>query len=272
MPRDLPRSVSLELAVGCSPLADGQACHALAQELSLPFLGLVRPSQVRDYPVLLFADERGLSLQITGKGAPGPVRAEFATGKAGYRLEHGGGSGQLVARAIGLQKTRKPLKVLDATAGLGQDAFVLAGLGCEVVLAERSPIIHAVLRDGLERASLNTVVAPVMARMHLVLENSLEAMATLAAGMDVIYLDPMFPHRGKAALVKKEMQVFQQVVGGDEDAPALLRAALAAEPCRVVVKRPRKAPSIEGIEPTTRIEGKSSRYDIYALRALPGSS
>ena len=49
----------------------------------------------------------------------------------------------------------------------------------------------------------------------------------------------------------------------------LLAAALERARYRVVVKRPRKASAIEGAEPTTRIEGKSSRYDVYAIRALP---
>jgi 16S rRNA (guanine1516-N2)-methyltransferase len=208
---------------------------------------------------------------VTGKGAPGPVRAEFVTGKAGYRREHGGGTGQLIAKAVGLQKTRKPLHVLDATAGLGQDAFVLASLGCQVTLFERSPIIHALLSDGLARAALNEQSAPLAARMVLQPGNTIEWLAKAQQGCaDVIYLDPMFPHREKSALVKKEMQVFRTVVGDDDDSPELLAAALAVATYRVVVKRPRKAEPVRGPEPTTRIEGKSSRYDIYSIKALPG--
>ena len=86
---------------------------------------------------------------------------------------------------------------------------------------------------------------------------------------DVVYLDPMFPHRDKSALVKKEMQVFRTIVGDDEDSGQLLASALKHARYRVVVKRPRKAPAIEGPEPTTRVEGKSSRYDVYSIRALP---
>jgi len=85
-----------------------------------------------------------------------------------------------------------------------------------------------------------------------------------------IYLDPMFPHRDKSALVKKEMRVFRPLVGDDLDAPALLEAALALATHRVVVKRPRKAPIIEGGKPSHSLEGKSSRYDIYPKKALKG--
>jgi 16S rRNA (guanine1516-N2)-methyltransferase len=275
MPDSLSSPLSPELtntlAVGCTPLGDQNAGQTLARDLGLTWLGSVLPKKVREFELLLLFDEQGLALQVTGKGAPGPVRAEFVTGKMGYRREHGGGAGQLVAKAVGLQKTQAPLHVLDATAGLGQDAFVLAGLGCRVTLLERNPVIHALLADGLARAALSPDCAPIVARMELKPGSSIEWLQQAGPdAADVIYLDPMFPHRDKSALVKKEMQVFRRVVGDDDDSSELLAAALASARYRVVVKRPRKAPAVEGPEPATRIEGKSSRYDIYALKALPG--
>ncbi|PTB95518.1 SAM-dependent methyltransferase [Marinobacter sp. B9-2] len=258
------------VAVARSALGDRFQAEALAESLGLDNLGVVRPRDVGDIPVLLFLDEQGLGLQLTGKGAPGPVRAEFVTGKMGYRREHGGGAGQQVAKAVGLQKTRATLHVVDATAGLGQDAFVLASLGCRVTLFERNPVIHALLADGLARAALNLDCAAIVERMRLLEGSSIDWLAQAdAEAADIVYLDPMFPHRDKSALVKKEMQVFRTIVGDDEDSGQLLAGALERARYRVVVKRPRKAPAIEGPEPTTRIEGKSSRYDVYSIKALP---
>jgi len=258
------------VAVARSALGDRFQADALAESLGLNNLGVVRPRDVGDIPALLFFDEQGLGLQLTGKGAPGPVRAEFVTGKMGYRREHGGGAGQLVAKAVGLQKTRATLHVADATAGLGQDAFVLASLGCRVTLFERNPVIHALLADGLARAALNVDCAVIVERMRLLEGNSIDWLGQAdAEAADIVYLDPMFPHRDKSALVKKEMQVFRTIVGDDEDSGQLLAGALERARYRVVVKRPRKAPAIEGPEPTTRIEGKSSRYDVYSIKALP---
>lgn len=267
-----PRRTMPSLVVGRSPLGDALKARELSERLGIPDRGVLRPRDVTDIPLVLYLDESGVCLQVTGKGAPGPVRAEFVSGKMGYRREHGGGAGQLVARAVGLQKSRARPAVLDATAGLGQDAFVLAGLGCEVTLFERNPVIHALLEDGLHRASLNADCAPIVARMHLAEGSSSDWMRQRKPGsVDIVYLDPMFPHRDKSARVKKEMEVFRQVVGDDPDSEELLSAALAVATYRVVVKRPRKAPPIEGPEPSTRIEGKSSRYDIYAIKALPGA-
>ncbi len=259
-----------ELAVARSRLGDARQADELSNTLGLKNLGIVHPKGISDVSVLLFLDEQGLSLQMTGKNAPGPVRAEFVTGKMGYRREHGGGAGQMVAKAVGLHKTKARLHVLDATGGLGQDAFILASLGCRVTLFERNPVIHALLADGLSRASLNVDCAPIIERMELRPGSSIDWLGSAGTNSaDVIYLDPMFPHREKSALVKKEMQVFQAIVGSDDDSEQLLQTALDCARYRVVVKRPRKAAAITGPEPTTRIEGKSSRYDIYAIGALP---
>jgi 16S rRNA (guanine1516-N2)-methyltransferase len=85
---------------------------------------------------------------------------------------------------------------------------------------------------------------------------------------DVVYIDPMFPASKKAALVKKDMQAFHQVVGADSDSDELLAAALAACEHRVVVKRPKKAPSLADTPPNFTIEGKAIRFDVYSLKAF----
>lgn len=214
--------------------------------------------------------DQGLQLLQLGADSPGPVRVDFVEGAAAHRRQFGGGSGQMIAKAVGVQPGVRP-DILDATAGLGRDAFVLASLGCRVRLIERQPLIAALLEDGLARAAADPEVAPIAARMQLFQGNAIELMgAWQDEAPQVIYLDPMFPHRDKSALVKKEMRLFRPLVGDDQDAPALLQAALALASHRVVVKRPRKAPIIDGAKPGYSLEGKSSRYDIYPLKSLKG--
>ncbi|WP_212629958.1 class I SAM-dependent methyltransferase [Pseudomonas sp. KB-10] len=214
----------------------------------------------------------GLQLVELGDKAPGPVRVDFVEGAAAHRRQFGGGSGQMIAKAVGVQSGIRP-RILDATAGLGRDAFVLASLGCDMTLIERQPLVAALLEDGLQRAALDLEVAPIIARMRLLTGNAIELMRTWQGDApQVIYLDPMFPHRDKSALVKKEMRLFRPFVGDDLDAPALLEAALALASHRVVVKRPRKAPAIEGCKPGYVLEGKSSRYDIYPKKKLEAGS
>lgn len=245
------------------------AAHQAAAEQWARRLGLPLHLEVADFG--LQVTDLGLQLQQLGDDAPGPVRVDFVEGGAAHRRLFGGGSGQMIAKAVGVQPGVRPV-VLDATAGLGKDGFVLASLGCQVSLIERQPIIAALLEDGLQRAFADPEVAAIAHRMRLLHGNSIEVIGHWQdAPPQVIYLDPMFPHREKSALVKKEMRLFRPLVGDDLDAPALLAAALALASHRVVVKRPRKAPCIEGAKPSHTLEGKSSRYDIYAKKALKGA-
>jgi 16S rRNA (guanine1516-N2)-methyltransferase len=193
---------------------------------------------------------------------------DFVEGAVAHRRLFGGGNGQMIAKAVGVQSGVRP-DVLDATAGLGRDAFVLARLGCAITLIERHPLIAALLEDGLLRAQNDPEVAPIVAQMNLQRGNAIDLMrAWQGEPPQVIYLDPMFPHRDKSASVKKEMRLFRPLVGDDDDAPALLEAALALATHRVVVKRPRKAPGIVGGQPGYALEGNASRFDIYPKKTL----
>ncbi|MET1077848.1 MAG: class I SAM-dependent methyltransferase [Pseudomonas sp.] len=238
------------------------AAATWAERLALPLAG--------EAHFVLQLGEQGLQLVEVGPQAPGPVRVDFVEGAVAHRRLFGGGSGQMIAKAVGVQPGVRP-QVLDATAGLGRDAFVLASLGCGMTLIERQPLVAALLEDGLLRARQDREVGPIAAQMRLLTGNAIALMEQWQGEPpQVIYLDPMFPHRDKSALVKKEMRLFRPLVGDDLDAPALLAAALALASHRVVVKRPRKAPIIEGAKPAYALDGKSSRYDIYPKKALKG--
>ncbi len=210
----------------------------------------------------------GLRLRLLGRGAPGPVETDLTGGRLGHRLRRVGRH-QDLARAVGLHRS-PPGQVLDLTAGLGQDAAVLAGLGCELLLAERSPVLHALLERGIEHAlATGGEGARAAARMRLLAADALDVLAETVPADAVVYLDPMYPEpagRGRTAAPRKEMQVLRAVAGADTDADALLPAALEAGARRVVVKRPRLAPPLAGRLPDHRILGRSTRFDVYLRR------
>ena len=52
-----------------------------------------------------------------------------------------------MARAV---KAGGGVRVLDCTAGLARDAFVLASLGCEVTLVERSRVVYTFASGWIE--------------------------------------------------------------------------------------------------------------------------
>lgn len=247
------------------------AAALMARRLGLPLLSPGSdPASCDDADALLLLGATGLSLQRTGPKAPGPVSVDFGSGAMRHRRN--AGHNELLGRAVGVGK-KSPLRVLDATAGLGSDAFVLADLGCEVVLCEREPVIFELLHAGLcaARAVGDAWLDGVLDRMQLVAGDARDLVDGGAPGPDVICLDPMFPQRGKSAAVKKEMTLLQLLLDGNaaqSDAEDLLQWALHRDVARVVVKRPPRAPRLAGREPSHEISGKAVRYDVYVRRKL----
>lgn len=238
----------------------------LSKQTALPLLS---PQIRADFLLHITTDYLALR-KITQTGKKQKIESiyvDFINGKTNHRRLHGGGKGQDIAKAIGLHKIKNPT-VLDLTAGMGGDAFVLASLGCDMALVERNPIIHALLKDALERMSLSADVKlqAILSRMELQYGDSLTVLKNIIDDNqpDVIYFDPMFPERSKSAQVKKEMQFFHAIVGNDEDSEAVLLQALSKAKKRIVVKRPRLAEQItQAVQPAFVINGKSTRYDVY---------
>lgn len=267
-------AMSNPIALLCNHPESMPYAETLAMQWSFPLLRERDTETISDVDFVLVIAPHAIELQQTGRKAPGPIRAEFTEGAVDHRRKFGGGKGQMIAKAVGIKAGVYP-RVLDATAGLGKDSFVLATLGSAVTMIERSPIVHCLLNDGLQRARDYALQDPelfsVLQRMQLAQQDSHDYLQSLTADNfpDVIYLDPMFPERHKTADVKKDMAAFHSLVGKDEDADALLPLALAHANYRVVVKRPRKAPLLNNQAPSYQLEGKSSRYDIYTLKKLP---
>jgi len=181
-------------------------------------------------------------------------------------LRFGGGRGQALHRAAGFANGHTP-SVVDATAGLGRDAFLLASMGARVTLIERSSAVHALLVDALERArAAGPEFAEIVDRMTLLHGDAKALLPGLTAEAEVVLVDPMHPPRKNSALVKKEMRVLRQLVGADPDALELMQVALACAQKRVVLKWPLRADPLSGLrKPSHQIIGKTTRYDVFML-------
>lgn len=244
---------------------DVQRDQLLAAQLSLPIFDAVGalPSECSAY--LSYRDSR-LQLFPADVKQSGPICVDFASDASAYRLQSGG---ELIVKAV-KGRSKSSLRVIDATAGLGRDSFVLAAHGFDVISIERNAVVAALLNDGLQRA-MQSSVADIVMRIHLVHNDALTYLKNISIEQnfsekqpDVIYLDPMFAHAEKTALVKKEMRLFRQLLDEEVcDEAELLSAARAVAKLRVVVKRAIKAEYLAGMQPGYSLSGKAIRFDIY---------
>ena len=214
----------------------------------IPHLALPEGLELRE-------DERGLAL--FGDGLE--LRGDFA--QLLPRLRQDRLHRELLVRAARVRGVDVPTAV-DATAGLGEDALLLAAAGFAVTLCERDPVIAALLADALARAAADVRLAEAVARMTLVPGDATVTLRSLDHAPDVVFLDPMFPERRRRAATNKKLQLFQRLERPCEDEETLMQAAIDARPRKVVVKRPLKGPHLAGVKPSSSLSGKVVRYDV----------
>ena len=247
-----------------------------AHQLSLPLVPyplkntLVTPNDERGniayFLVFAPAQNNQYQIELVKNQKPYPrLCINFLEGNTAYRIRQSTSVAQPLAKALGV-KQGAGTHIIDATAGLARDAVVLACFGCQLELIERSPIIAALLQDGLRRLSLaSSKNQRLSERMHLHIGDAKFLIPHICQNMcvEAIYLDPMYPTRTKQALVKKEMRMIRDIVGEDTDISELFEIALNSNLRRVVVKRPRNALSLKGPKPSHAITSKNTRYDVY---------
>ena len=190
------------------------------------------------------------------------LKCSFIEGPILHRLKYGKGRGQNLAKAVGM-KFNKNRNIIDATAGLGYDSFILASLGAKVTLIERSEKMYKILQNGInEGVSFGGDIEKIINRMELLFGDSKDILPKLKP--EVIMIDTMYKDRNKTALVKNNMRLVREIVGPDSDYIELLKVALNCAKNRVVLKQPRYAEPIKEIRKCShQILGKTIRYDIF---------
>lgn len=232
-------------------------------------------------------DSDGISLVAGGQKIRGDFSREIKRVTNESRL-----NGELLIKAAKVKggKGTHELTAIDATAGLGEDALLLAAYGYRVTMFERDPVIGLLLYDALRRAKEISELKEIVSRMKLVMEDSIAAMqkpanvdatwddhgqcdkaetaqesGPVVANPDIILLDPMFPERKKSGLIKKKFQVLHYLEKPCEDEAELLAAAKAAHPKKIIIKRPAKGPFLADEKPSYSVKGDSIRYDCIVL-------
>lgn len=252
--------MSLSNRISCVFAASGADLNEagrLADALDVPIL--FETPDIKNAPLSLRLD--GCALSLIGGGQA--MCGDFTRMLPRIKRENLGG--ELLVKAAKIKGLNGTPTAVDATAGTGEDAFLLAASGFQVKLFERDPVIAALLRDAIKRAADVPELAVIAGRMKLSGGDSLTALPALDAPPDVVLLDPMFPARQKSALIKKKFQLLQMLESPCTDESELLEAALACRPLKIVIKRPIGGEFLAGRKPDYSIKGSSVRYDCIVL-------
>lgn len=200
-------------------------------------------------------DSKGVSLTGYGLSYQGDFEGML------HRVTEGRLLHEMLVKASKTDKTG--LKAIDATAGMGEDSFLLAAAGYEVTLHEQNPVVALLLKDALRRGKKQPVVKDIVGRMQLVEGDSVELLSNRQLPVDLIYLDPMFPGKQKSSLTNKKLQLIQKLESPCSNEYDLFEAALKAQPGKIIVKRPLQAPNLADKKPNYSLNGKAIRYDCY---------
>ena len=219
-----------------------------------------KTEEITEEEIYLSLDESGLSLRSGSLS----YRGDFS--EMERRVRHGLFQHELLVKAAKLKEKGEHPLALDLTAGMGNDSFLLAAAGFQVIMIEHDPVIAALLRDALRRGIDDAAVSGILSRMALREGDSLREITWLTETPDIIYLDPMFPERKKTGLVKKKFQLLHKLEKPCENGEELLEAALRMRPQRVIIKRPANGPTLGGIKPDWSLQGGQIRYDVFARK------
>lgn len=210
-------------------------------------------------PLVITIEDNIISVVTVADMKMKPVFVDFVNGKLDHRRKFVNGKEFVVKACFG--KKKNPV-IFDATAGLARDAFILACNGAQVHMFERNPIVRLLLKNGIERAVNSETDISELIRNNLILEDKhtiYEYDGEL--NPDVVYIDPMYPEKVKSALVKKDMQVFHELVGQDDDVMQLFQRAKEITNLKVVMKNPKWAPPLDVV--SSNVLSKGHRFDIY---------
>lgn len=227
------------------------SAKALASLLNVPFSEVIDENKT-----ILNLKEDGLYLESNNNSLKGDLSKLYR------RIKQDNLSKELIVKAAKI-KGQKDVLVLDATAGLGEDSFLLAAYGFKVKLYERDRAIAALLKDSLARASAE--FPEIISRMEVFEDDSILAMKDLSYKPDVVFLDPMFPQRSKDAAVKKKFQLIHLLEKPCDDEMELLEAAKKTGAKKIIIKRPVKSEYLAGVKPSYSYVGKAIRYDCIVL-------
>ncbi len=262
-----------------------ERANKLADEIDCP---VIEVQDSNKYEAVLYLSKQGsyLGLNQYGLGCSGDNIISAGWHSLDFLSKAGRRSDQPLLKAV--RGSKRPLGkkgiILDGTAGLGYDSWLLANFGYQVLAVERNPVLYALLRESLSIAEID--YPEIAGRMRIENADANDILYRLIQKKkdpdmgcncpwdnwpdpDVIYLDPLFPkEKPEKRAVKKRMRLVRKVLQEEPMDLGLLQRSILVAKRRVVLKRPLKSEIIrigKG-QPVSRTLGRAVRYDVYSSR------
>jgi 16S rRNA (guanine1516-N2)-methyltransferase len=206
----------------------------------------------------LVLQEDNLYFNFKKERALTPLKIDIQKGALGWRLARPQHETHL-KKAIG--KTDRPLRILDATAGLLGDSMIMLALGHSVTAFEQSKILYTMLNNELNQLS---EIDSNLLNFKLINSDVCKTKFN-ERSFDVIYFDPMYP-KDKASSARrsdlKKINSILEIEGLASDPESTFTYLRSIPKTKLIVKRPLKVDAFEG-SINYQILGKSVRFDIY---------
>lgn len=222
-------------------------------------------NEIADFSLIDTPQGKGLHLpKHIGKY---PLVIDFNHKAFLHRLSQAAYGHEPLLKALGLYKQQEPVHLFDLSAGLGQDAFLMASMGHRVTAFERHPILACLLEDALTRAAQHPHLMEIAARITLYPHDCQSVLNAQDPKHkpDCIYFDPMFKGSKDTAKVNKAMQALRHLIPEDPDAKPVAELALNVAQKKVVIKRHKRSPILTRQAPSEQKCFQSCRWDIYHL-------
>ena len=206
----------------------------------------------------LVLQEDNLYFNFKKERALTPLKIDIQKGALGWRLARAQHETHL-KKAIG--KTDRPLRILDATAGLLGDSMIMLALGHSVTAYEQSKILYMLLNNELNQLSETDSN---LINFQLINSNVCETKFN-EESFDVIYFDPMYPEDKASSARRSDLKKINSILeieGLVSDPESTFSYLRNISSTKLIVKRPLKADAFKG-SINYQIKGKSVRFDIY---------
>ena len=206
----------------------------------------------------LVLQEDNLYFNFKKERALTPLKINIQKGALGWRLARAQHETHL-KKAIG--KTDRPLRILDATAGLLGDSMIMLALGHSVTAYEQSKILYMLLNNELNQLSETDSH---LINFQLINSNVCETKFN-EESFDVIYFDPMYPEDKSSSARRSDLKKINSILeieGLASDPESTFTYLRNIPSTKLIVKRPLKADAFKG-SINYQVLGKSVRFDIY---------